>query len=261
MNIHLGNKTVLPAVLVLILLGGGVAVGQTEQPPWSGELLHDFREWSVDYNDDPEAVGFTGKSLLRNEVVNLYVRGEAGVAKYSFTTDSRVRVTELREGLRDDATVRVTTERTVVEDLTTEDRPVAALGSAFLSGDIHVKKLFRVMGETIAVGVVEVTGTLAVVAGAAVATKTGLLGWLSSALGKIESFLLRLAGSLAVLEMLGVDVKGKLRALWKRLASPFGGKSGSVSEPPAGDEPPADPEGESRTDPEPELPTGPERTG
>lgn len=34
----------LPVILVLVLLGGGAAGGQTGEPSWSGELLDDLRE-------------------------------------------------------------------------------------------------------------------------------------------------------------------------------------------------------------------------
>lgn len=261
MKFHLGSKVVLPVVLVLILLGGGVAAGETKGPPWSGEVYDDLKDWSEKHNDDPDNVQFPGKSLLRNEVVNLHIGGTDGkVANYSFRTDSQVRVLDLQEGHQDDATFRITTERTVIENFTERNLSVADLGKAFLIGDIRVKKIFRVMGEPIAVGPAEVVGVLALAAGAVVAAKTGVLGRLSKGFGAVESFLQRLAGLVAALEVLGVDVKGRLRALWKRLTSPFRGKGGSVAESTSEEELPNETEREPRADPERELSTDPEGT-
>jgi hypothetical protein len=260
MSFHPRRKVVLPVVLALFLLGGGVVGGQAAEPAWSDDLFAELEGWSDTYNARADDVGFRGKSILSGERVNLHVRAADGSeAVYSFGTDADARVVDLRRGERGDATLRLATERAVIDRIVAAEDPVRALESALLSGRIGVKKVFDVLGMTLAVGPVEAAiGTVAVVAGAVAVTKVGAGGLSPKFLGLVERLKV-LVGEIIVslkllfkgLEMVGIDLRENLReALWERLKARFRRKGGeSVPDPTPDDDRSVDTEGSRETTP------------
>lgn len=240
-------------LLVLFLLGGGVAGGQTAEPTWSEELFVGLQSWSVSYNEQVADVRFLGKSLVRGERVALrVVDSDGSAAVYSFGTDREARIVDLRRGESGDATLRLTTEKAVIDRIVAAENPARALESALLSGRIGVKKVLTVLGTPIPVGPVEATlGAVGVVVGGAILTKVGASGLFAKLLALIERLKELLAGVVSAvklgvkaLEMMGIDLREKVReTLWERLKARFRRDRGeSIRAPPPEDEHPTDPE-------------------
>jgi hypothetical protein len=246
MNLSLQRTAVSLLMLVVLLLGSGVATAQTGQPEWADDFFAELDDWVAEYNEhvDTEGVEFPGDLLLANERVNLYVGAEDGTeAIYSFRTDGEMRILDLQQRAREDETVRVKTTRAVLERVVAEADPATAITDAVLAGEIRVKRLVTVFGSTIAIGVTEAAiGVAAIVAGTVVVAKIGISGLLSllkllgskvssmghwiaqtllQGLSALKTILSDLLTALTVLEVLGVDVKTRVRRLWRKLTAPF----------------------------------------
>lgn len=234
-------------VLVLLLLGAGVAGGQSTQPAWADGFFVELRGWTDDYNayverSDPS---FPGHTLLRGERVDLYVRDDDGaVAVFSFRTDERLRIDDLRQGARADATARVTASRAVLERLATAEDPAPALRNAILAGEIDIRRVVTVLGQSIAVGVLEAAAAvLGAVAGVIIVAKVGVGGLVTGGKTTVttlsgtgrriletthvpvthgKEFLYDVLTAVSALDLFGViDVRKAMRRLYRRLTAPF----------------------------------------
>ena len=78
---------------------------------------------------------------LASEIVNLFVDTEEGTASFSFRTDAENRVVAFERGDRDDATLRMETDRATVDRITGAESPVAAFRQAVADDDIRVHGL------------------------------------------------------------------------------------------------------------------------
>jgi hypothetical protein len=235
---------VLPVLLVAVLLGAGGGSGQAEQPEWGDDLLAELDGWADEYNvaAGTGKVEFPGHWLVRDQRVNLYVEAADGSeAVYSFTTDERLRVAELEQGERDDATLHVRTTKATLERVASEADRAAAVRRALVSREIRVERVLRLpAGLTLVVGVPEVVvGVVGVVTAALALAKVGVGGAASiqqaatsralatvrRAIGPLRSTveanrraLLQLYTALSALDLFGVvDVTKAGRTLRRRL--------------------------------------------
>lgn len=239
-----GNKVVAVA-LVLSLLGAGLAGGQTTEPDWADDLFAELEGWSADYNADVDELTFVEKRLLAGQDVALRIRDEDGrEVTYWFETDADARVVDIERDAGGHAvSLRLVTSKVVVDRVVAAPDPAGAIRDAVLVGEIGVKRLFVLFGTTVAVGAAEVVaGTVGVVVGAAVLVKTGLGGVVSLpkmaasrlvgkarwAFGAVQATLAAIRGfvtdvlmAVSVLDLVGVDVKGKVRAFLRVLLLPF----------------------------------------
>jgi hypothetical protein len=245
MRFHLKGNKVIAIALVLSLLGASPASGQAAQPEWAADLFVDLEVWTDDYNAHVDELTLVERSLLGKQSVAVYIRDADGAeAAYWFRTDSEARITELQQGVEDrEVTLRLATTKVVFDRIAAAPDPLAAFRQALQSGQIGVKKLLVLYGTTIAVGPVEaLAGTAGVLAGAVALTKVGLGGvvsvpkaaasrlvgrvrWAFRAVragpAAIRGFVNDLLMAVSVLDLVGVDVKGKVRAFLRVLFLPF----------------------------------------
>lgn len=207
------NRKAIPVVFVVLLTVGllaGVGSAQTDRPEWSDDLYVSLQDAVEGYNSRVESdeTGFLEQWLLRNARVNLYVTGPDGSeAVFSFRTDDRLRMSQLRHGKYTEPTLRVQTSRAAINRITAAEDKRAAISSEFWTGAIRVKRIYPIVpGLLIAVGVREAVG-VATVGGLllAGASKFGISGLLSYIRGTIRVVLAKLSGL--------------IRALWQNVAS------------------------------------------
>lgn len=201
MGASTGRKAI-PVVFVVLLTVGliaGSGVAQTDRPEWSTDLFESLQDAVEGYNSRIEAddTGFLEQWLLRNARVNLYVTGpDESEAVFSFRTDDRLRVTQLRQGKHAEPTLRVRTSRAAINRIADAEDKHAAISSEFWAGRIRVKRIYPILpGLLIAVGVREVVG-FAAVGGLLLAgvSKFGVSGLYSYIWGVIRAVLAKLSG-------------------------------------------------------------------
>ncbi|MFB6250575.1 MAG: hypothetical protein ABEI27_02625 [Halobellus sp.] len=130
------------ALLALLVITSGVATaqsGQSSQPDWADKAYDEFSGMVATYNESITQVdlGIAGDQLS-NERVNLVVTDADGeTATFSFRMDNQLRMTELDQGPRSDATLRMSTDRETFNETLTADNPAAAFRDAVASGEIR----------------------------------------------------------------------------------------------------------------------------
>jgi hypothetical protein len=130
-------------IVVLVLLGTvtPIAGAQSAAPAWGDDLFRNAEDMAERYNSFGEGTtpSFTAKQLA-GERVNLVITdsnsGES--VTFSFLSDDRVRIQELRQGPRDDATLTMSTDRATIRTINAADRPHIAYSNAIESGDITI---------------------------------------------------------------------------------------------------------------------------
>jgi hypothetical protein len=130
------------AVLVaLLVVSSGVAVAQddgADQPEWADQAFEDYSGMVDVYNQQITSVdlGIAGDQLS-GERVNFVVTDDDGeTATFSFRMDNQLRMTELEQGPRSDATLRMSTDRETLERILDADNPAAAFRNAVTDGDV-----------------------------------------------------------------------------------------------------------------------------
>lgn len=133
------GRVALVLCLVCVAVGGGVT-GQESSPPWATTTAGDLELIVADHNAVvADADLGPAETLLRNERVVLHVSDADGTAtSFAFRTDTALRVVDFRAGTRDDATVRVFTDRTTVSRIADAPDRVAASRAAVRAGDIRI---------------------------------------------------------------------------------------------------------------------------
>lgn len=120
-----------------VVIGGG---STSAEPSWAASLYQRLSSYVDDHNGaiaDADLGPVEGQ--LRDETVNLSVTADGGEAAFSFRTDGNNRITEFRRGYRDDATVRMETDRATVERITDAEAPVHEFRQAVRADDITVR--------------------------------------------------------------------------------------------------------------------------
>lgn len=144
----LGTHTrVVSIVLAVLVVTSGLAVaqsdGESDQPAWADEAFSEYEGMVAVYNESVTSVdlGVAGDQLS-NERVNLVVTDSDGsTATFSFRTDSQLRMTEVKQGTRADATIRMSTDRETFNETLTADDPAATFTNAVTEGDIEIDGL------------------------------------------------------------------------------------------------------------------------
>ncbi|WP_350355387.1 PAAR domain-containing protein [Haloglomus halophilum] len=110
------------------------------EPVWVLELYERLASYIERYNG---AVGGAdlgaAQEQLASEQVNLRVTAAEGVAEFSFVTDGQTRIGSFQRGPRDDATIRMETDRETVERIEAADRPARAFRDALVDDDISIR--------------------------------------------------------------------------------------------------------------------------
>lgn len=134
------------SILALLVVTSGVGVvtaqsdAASDQPEWADEAFAEYGEMVAVYNESITStdLGIAGDQLA-NERVNLVVTDSDGsTATFSFRTDSQLRMTEVKQGTRADATIRMSTDRETFNETLTADDPAATFTSAVTEGDIEI---------------------------------------------------------------------------------------------------------------------------
>jgi len=133
-----GNTRWIAVLLALFVVTSGVAVAQSDQPDWAESTFEEFSGMVDVYNEAITSVdlGIAGDQLS-GEKVNLVVNDADGEsATFSFELDSQLRMTDLDLGPRDDATLRMSTDRETVSEIVNADNPAVEFRDAVASGDV-----------------------------------------------------------------------------------------------------------------------------
>lgn len=118
-------------------------VAQSDQPDWAADMFDRMEPMVETYNENINAddAGIAGDQL-KNEKVNLIVTDANGTtAEASFRLDGRLRMQELSEGTRDDATMKMSTDRETIERIIDANDPSSAFQTAITDDDISIDGL------------------------------------------------------------------------------------------------------------------------
>jgi uncharacterized Zn-binding protein involved in type VI secretion len=122
-----------------VLIGGGAA---PSEPEWARSLYERLSTYTDDYNARVQSADLGPiEGQIAAETVNLFVDTEEGTASFSFRTDAATRVKAFERGDRDDATLRMETDRATVDRIADAESPVAAFRQAVADGDIRIHGL------------------------------------------------------------------------------------------------------------------------
>jgi hypothetical protein len=180
MTSPVGRNATRLAVVAVLSIGAMTGAGMVaaDQPDWADGLFDRLEQARVEYNANAETgeAGFLEQWLLRNARVNLYVDDRNGSETvFSFRTDERLRITELRQRERSAPTLQVRASKTAVERVTNADDKSGAISREVWTGNIRVQRVVSIVpGVTIVVGLEEVLG--AVAAGAILGVAGASLG-------------------------------------------------------------------------------------
>ncbi|RLM56669.1 hypothetical protein DVK02_09245 [Halobellus sp. Atlit-31R] len=126
--------------MAALVATSGLAGAQTDQPEWAETSFEEFSGMVAIYNESITSVdlGIAGDQL-QNERVNLVVTDADGAtATFSFRLDGQLRMTELTQGERADATLRMSTDRQTFNGTLTAENPAVVFGNAVADGDIRL---------------------------------------------------------------------------------------------------------------------------
>jgi hypothetical protein len=148
MNVSARLTAIVRLVFVSTLLVAVVtvsvspAVAQTDQPDWAADMFDRMEPMVETYNENVNAddAGIAGDQL-KNENVNLVVSDNGTTAAVSFRLDGQLRMQNLSEGTRDDATMKMSTDRDTIERIIAATDPSTAFQSAVRDGDITIDGL------------------------------------------------------------------------------------------------------------------------
>lgn len=139
-SIRFGGSRSVAALLALLVVTSGVGVAQSgsSQPAWADQAFADYRGMVGVYNDAITSVDLgPAGGQLAGERVNLVVTDTDGTtATMAFRMDDQLRMTELQQGERADATLRMSTDRGTFEGILSADNPAVAFRTAVTDGDI-----------------------------------------------------------------------------------------------------------------------------
>lgn len=132
-------------ILAALVVSSGIALAQSQsgsedQPAWADEAFAKYEGTVSIYNDRITAVdlGIAGDQLA-NERVNLVVTDTDGsTATISFRMDDQLRMTELEQGPRSDASIRLSADRVTFERILDADNPAVAFRTTVTNGGISI---------------------------------------------------------------------------------------------------------------------------
>lgn len=127
------GKRAFTLLCIALLLGVTVspAAAQLNQPDWSDDMYTEFNAALLAYNENVGSSGVFDTWMLANRMVNFEVTDTDGqTATFSFETDEDLRISELRQGVRDDATLTMKTDRATMNDILDSSNPAQELKTA-----------------------------------------------------------------------------------------------------------------------------------
>lgn len=131
---------VLVASLLVFGSVGGVgsvtAQDVSENPEWGQTLFAELESMVGDYNANADSVDLGPISL--GGATNVYVTDGDERATYTIYMDDDHRITDVRQGIDEDAKRKMTVDRATIDRIATADNPAAAFRAAVESGDIVV---------------------------------------------------------------------------------------------------------------------------
>ena len=139
-SIRFGRSRLVATLVALFVVTSGVGVAQSgpDQPAWADEAFADYQGMVAVYNESITSVelGPAG-GQLSGERVNLVVTDvEGATATIPFRMDDQLRMMDLQQGERPDATLRMSTDRGTFEDILAGDNPAVAFRTAVTNGHI-----------------------------------------------------------------------------------------------------------------------------
>jgi hypothetical protein len=129
-------------LLAFLVVTSGVVVAQSDtasdQPAWADAAFAEYEGMVAVYNESITAVdlGVAGEQLSGERVNFVVTDGDGETATFSFRMDDQLRMTELQQGARSDATLKMSTDRTTLNEVVTADNPAVAFRNAVAGGDI-----------------------------------------------------------------------------------------------------------------------------
>jgi uncharacterized Zn-binding protein involved in type VI secretion len=112
------------------------------EPAWVQELYERLASYIERYNGAVAGADLgAAQDQLSSEQVNLHVTADAGTAVFAFRTDGQTRIRSFERGPRDDATIRMETDRETVRRIEAADRPGQAFRDALVDDDISIRGL------------------------------------------------------------------------------------------------------------------------
>lgn len=135
---------ILLSLVVVVATVGAVATpaaAQSDQPDWAVQMFEDMGPMVEKYNEnvDVDDFGFVA-GQLQNEKVNLVVNDPANGtdASMSFRLDGELRMQELELGTRDDATIRMNTDKVTMDRIIAANDPASRFISAVHNDNITI---------------------------------------------------------------------------------------------------------------------------
>jgi hypothetical protein len=131
------------AVVLLVALSTVTPLvgAQSSQPAWGDDLFRNAEDMAERYNSfmegsEPSRIA----KQVAGEKINLVItdRSSGETVTFSFRSDDRVRLRELRQEPRDDATLTMSTDRATIRKINAADRPHIVYKDAIESGDIKI---------------------------------------------------------------------------------------------------------------------------
>lgn len=140
------SARVLLATLLVVSVasvGVGSALAQSDQPAWGDEMFEDFGGFVSAYNENVDASDLgIAAGQLKDERVNLIVTDSDGTeATASFRMNGQLQIQDLEQGTRDDATLKMTTDRATIERILESNNPATTFQNALTGGDIRIDGL------------------------------------------------------------------------------------------------------------------------
>ena len=135
---------ILLSLAVVLATAGAVATpaaAQSDQPDWAVQMFEDMEPMVETYNDNvnPGDFGFLA-GQLQGEKVNLVVDDPANgtEASVSFSMNDDLQMQELALGTRDDATIRMRTDKATMDRIIAANNPVSEFRLAVRDDDITI---------------------------------------------------------------------------------------------------------------------------
>jgi hypothetical protein len=142
----------LLSLAVVVGAAGAVATpvaAQSDQPDWAVDMFDRMGPMVETYNENVDAddFGFLA-GQLQGENVNLVVDDPANgtEASVSFALDNDLRMQELALGTRDDATIRMSTDKATMDRIIASNDPAGAFMNAVVDDDISISGIGTLSG-------------------------------------------------------------------------------------------------------------------
>lgn len=144
MDLHITTRRAIVALLVVTLVSSAIAhpaMAQSDQPDWADDLYEDAQSMVGTYNEQvTEADLGRAAGQLKGERINLVITDQSSgeTATFSFRMDEQLRITELDDAPREDATLRMTTDRQTVDRINSAEQPGQEFRDAVRNRDIEI---------------------------------------------------------------------------------------------------------------------------